>query len=74
MSVEREMRDPIEEERKLLYALQESRDPWRIQNPKSPEGTHPKSKAFCTQEEHAPKQRKRAFDADESLDLPRKDE
>ena len=74
VSVEREMRDPIEEERKLLYALQESRDPWRFQNPKSPEGTHPRSKAFCTREEQAPKQRKRAFDADEGLDLPRKDE
>ena len=74
MSVEREMRDPIEEERKHLYAQQVSRDPWRIQNPKSPEGTHPKSKAFCPRVEQAPKQRKRAFDADEGLDLLRKDE
>jgi len=74
VSVEREMRDPIEEERKQLYAQQESRDPWRIQNPKSPGGTQPKSKALCTQVEQAPKQRKRAFDADESLDLLRKDE
>ena len=70
----REMRDPVEEERKQLYVQQVSRDPWRIQNPKSPEGTHPKSKAYCAQVEQAPKQRKRAFDADESLGPLREDE
>ena len=68
------MRDPIEEERKQLYAQPASLDLWRIQDPAPPEGTHPKSKTSCPPAEQVPKHRKRAFDADEGQDPFRKDE